>query len=479
MVTISTLNQTEERFVKSHLHSTIREQTRSFLRLVLNYKSNISLLKEKLQQLILSKNCKINKEAIKLALNHIDQKKDQFELQVREAINEIIMKENVFSNTQNNLYPHQESPISLVFNSQSFSEGEEICHYIANSISNLMLGKNSLKLRLHKGENNTIKLIPLLSDNYHLVEDIQELSIKEAKGFASLFATLILIADTNIEQTNCCLRQEHNNTLYWTRITGNPLLYKSLPEITLIYKNISKLFPQADSSGINFSCELNQFISNIDEKKIRKAITSALNDISETFGSNFIEQTNISKVLIDRLNIPKDETLNVHSIEEHIISNIKKLCKQLNKISEENFINILKQNKNPNETRVVLYKKLLDKVYKVNKAPINLNLFMKDAINNEDFKAVQYLYELSKQNNNEDIKINGSSPLEFALDQEKNQLALSMLKEGFSLNSNDSNKSEKDQKNREIALKNILERNIGHPKLRKNNIVTNLSKESI
>ncbi|MGB4191311.1 MAG: hypothetical protein WBJ81_02025 [Rickettsiales bacterium] len=467
MITTSTSHQTEERFAEAYLHSTIREQTRSFLRLVLNYKFNIALLKEKLQQLILSKSCKINKEAIKLALNHIDNKKDQFELPVREAINEILMKENVFSSTSNNSHSHQASPISLIFNSQSFSEGEEICHYIANSISNLMLGKNSLKLRLHKGENNNIKLIPLLSDNYHLVENSQELSVKEAKGFASLFATLILIADTNIEQTNCCLRQANNNIFYWTRITGNPLFYKSLPEVTIIYKNIRKLFPQADSSGLNFICELNQFINNIDEKKIRKAISAAFNDISETFGSSFIERDGVSKALTSRLNISKDETLNMHSIEEHIISNIKKLCKQLNKMLEEDFTNILKQNKNPNETRSILYKKLLDTLDKVNQAPTNLNLFMKDAINNDDFKAVQYLYELNRQNCNEDIKINGSSPLEFALDQEKNQLALNMLKEGFSLNSNDSNKSEKDQKNREIALKNILERNIGQPKLRK------------
>jgi len=78
---------------------------------------------------------------------------------------------------------------------------------------------------------------------------------------------------------------------------------------------------------------------------------------------------------------------------------------------------------------------------------------MKKAINNNDLKEIKAIKELSK-NSKKTIAIDNKSPLDYALSINKDELAIKMMKEGFTLNFDSKVNSNKVNK----AIENIMQR---------------------
>ena len=89
--------------------------------------------------------------------------------------------------------------------------------------------------------------------------------------------------------------------------------------------------------------------------------------------------------------------------------------------------------------------------------PDNLGLFMKMAIDSNDIEEIKHLHSLNTISGLPRIKIDDSSPLEYALALGKNDLALEMMQAGFVLN----HRSKVDRANVHDAIKNIIERGAG------------------
>lgn len=89
--------------------------------------------------------------------------------------------------------------------------------------------------------------------------------------------------------------------------------------------------------------------------------------------------------------------------------------------------------------------------------PGSLDFFMKMAIDVNDIEEIKHLHSLNATSGLPRIKINDSSPLEYALALGKNDLALEMMQAGFVLN----HRSKVDRANVHDAIKNIIERGAG------------------
>ena len=496
------LKSEEARYLESQQHELVKEKARTLLRIVKRYREDINALRKELDLHRFSKSKILKPESIELALTVMSKRSDHFSEELRKIVGNILIEreiesvvmkgpigvigEDVDSNilgqdlskeakNENNLKQKHKNNKALG------NEGEYICAIIGGNIAHYMMSDNSPKMRLYKDYSGKVSIVFNFIKNdfsaigeFHSIEDIPEENVevflKNAKGFAQFFATNILIADNGFDLSNVGLIVHRDTHSCWSKINYNKSLSYNesinfdqeksynIEELERIsgFKDSMIKYPESNFTGVEFACELNKSISDIDEKRLRRSIKLSMNNLREVYGNEFLNQSIIEKELKKRLGFASDEILTEQLIEDKIIQNMRILQEEIKQIAEQEFI------------KSVVKKDLVNKqFFENNAAPESLDLFMKFAILANDLERVKYFDNLNKTLGLNDIIIDGLSPLEYALKSEKNELAIKMMKVGFLLNKTQEAKTEEEIKNIEIALRNMVERNVARPKLRK------------
>ena len=73
-------------FIECKRNEIIREQSRVLLRIIYNYKENISLLREKLEEYKVFVASRLYSDAIDMTLDFIERKKSQFVQEIRDEV---------------------------------------------------------------------------------------------------------------------------------------------------------------------------------------------------------------------------------------------------------------------------------------------------------------------------------------------------------------------------------------------------------
>lgn len=446
-----TLKVNEEFIAECKRNAMVREQARVLLKVIYQYKQNINLLRKKLNEYKQFVVDRLQPDAIELTLDFLERKKDQFLLELREEVRDILITARINGLEQNSDDGYVLKEDQAVFEAECLDPGKEVCELIGSYVANLLHKKNSPKCRVYKNHKDKVKVTLALGSEFKPAKNHPEL-VKSAQNFAEFFATSILIGDSDF-MNHAGIRADQQGQHYWARINNEDALH-----YTKFINGIEQIKLDSKFLGLEFAYELNKTIDYLDEKRIRLAIKTALDNLKEIYKTNFLHNKQIIKIIQKRMNI--EEELTEQLIEDAIIENMRSLRGQLKKMAEHEFIKALREAKFIKDDETINYKQFFSNAAKHDKTPIDLSLFMKHAIRSNDYKSVEYLNELNQELGYENIRIDNSTPLEFALKEEKNELALKMLKDGFILNYNEVNKSEKDKKNIELALENILARKL-------------------
>lgn len=451
MVMLQTFKTNEELYSESKRNEMIREQARVLLRIIYQYRQNITQLRKKLteyKQFVIDK---LQPDAIELTLDYLERKKDQFFTELREEVRDALIIARLNAQTKANGSDFALREDQAAFEEESSDPGAEACELIGSYIANLLHKKNSPKCLVFRNTKDQVKVALPIGSDFKLAKDDLKIT-KTAQGFADFFATSILVGDVDFMK-NAAIRMDQQNHSFWARSNNKNILnYSSFSN------GIDHLKLDPKFIDLEFVYELNKAIDYLDEKRIRLAIKMAFDNLKEVYKENFLENKQVIKTIQARMEI--EEALSEQAVEDKIIENMGNLRIQLKKLAENEFLKIIKHEKFLKEDETINYKQFFSNAVKHKKTPTDLALFMKYAIRSDDFKGVEYLNELNQELALENIKIDNSTPLEFALKEEKNELALKMLKAGFTLNYNEANKSEKDKKNIELALENILARKL-------------------
>ena len=233
--------------------------------------------------------------------------------------------------------------------------GEEACEYIGTNVTNLIMGKNSPKLRLYEDEDGSISLMSKFIPNFttlrNIRADIRNEKLKKAKGFANFFVANVITGDYDFHSGNVGIRKDENRNNYIARIdNGRAFSYHikrdftlgtrsfvAIPQTATDIKNtmlgISNIYSPEMFQGIDFAGDLYQASANISTSRIRKVIRLSIDNLKAAYGEDFLSNEEIKNQFIQRLGIPVGTTLTKEYIEDRIIENTTRLKAELQEMA--------------------------------------------------------------------------------------------------------------------------------------------------
>lgn len=181
---------------------------------------------------------------------------------------------------------------------------------------------------------------------------------------------------------------------------------------------------------------------------------------------------------------PENKTFKVESISsalEHMTNHPSKFSKELCEVvhdllssknitarEDESFLKKEAQTISSNVLSIATqedYKAASKDIKSSDKISEGLSLAIKKAIDNANIEEIISLDSQNSSSGKELMKVDGKSPLEYALEIGKNDLALKMMQVGFVIN----HRSKVDQSSVEDAIQNIIRRKSG-----RNNIIQDI-----
>ena len=339
-------------------------------------------------------------------------------------------------------------------------QGEEVCEYLGTNLgTSIMGGRLSPKFRIHKKvqENKEYVASTFIAD-FKTADDGANMS--KAKGFARFFTRQFAIANYDIHGGNLGTTTLPNGETYWTAIDdGRALCYKYL-DVNQFKKFALSIFRNVYSKkmfhGKEFACELNTAANELDPEILRHIIKESMKNLKAAYGDDFLKHPHIKEQFKDRMGLTGK--LTEQMIEDKIIENIEARKIQLKEMAKLEAKRVIKKATLENDTATLKYMN--------EHMPESISSFIEDAIKSKDIATLKYMNEHMPESissfikdsitskgipilkDTVDIKNVDPSPLKLAIDNDK-EIAILMVKAGFTLREDEIKPALKGDKNNE------------------------------
>lgn len=221
--------------------------------------------------------------------------------------------------------------------------GEDVCEYIGTNIMNELMGSNSPKVRLHENENRNITILSKFIENFDILEGKRTLEsrslIQSSENFAEFFVANALLGDYDIHAGNVGIKTD-NNKHYIARIDNgralsyyahvgvieNRIYFNKIIQDANEFKQIMldrQIYSEEMFQGIDFATNVNISLEKVDFDSINSIIEISILNLEDAYGSNFLDNLQISSQLKRRLGINKDQQLTDDLLKSSIIDNMR------------------------------------------------------------------------------------------------------------------------------------------------------------